>query len=614
MNRSFRFRPACAFAAVLVGALCLSPLVGESPTGEASIPTKASPRPPGQNPIFTDAFTADPAALVVGDTVYCYVGRDAARPGEFFNMPEWLCYSSQDMKTWMPRGVVMRPEQFSYARAGTAWASHVVAREGRYYLYATLRRRDNDEHCIGVAASDSPTGPFVDARGTPLVTDGMTTDSSRPNADIDPTVFIDDDGTPWMAWGNGDFYFAKLKRNMTELDGPIQKVPHTHVAEGPWLFKRGGLYYNVYAADVPGTRPEQIAYATAEKITGPWTYRGLVTGPAKVGFTIHPSVIEFKGRWYFFYHDGSSRINGEPGGDCRRSVRLEYLFFNDDGTIRPVVQTREGVSAPAANASASEALSERLFPDAPAGYKQARADAPRGRVEPMEYASLVTGGPRKANVYLPPGYTPGRKYPVLYLLHGIGGDETEWLRCASPNVILDNLVADGKAEPMIIVMPNGRALADDRAGGDIFAPEKVAGFAAFERDLLECLVPAVEAKYAARADREGRAIAGLSMGGGQTLNFGLAHLDSFAWIGAFSPAPNTRRDAELLPDPEGARARIKLLYLSCGQKDGLMNVSRGVLALLDRHRIPRLWNVDEFGHDPDHWGSNLYHFAQRIFR
>jgi beta-xylosidase len=174
----------------------------------------------------------------------------------------------------------------------------------------------------------------------------MTTNSSRPNADIDPTVFIDDDGTPWMAWGNGDFFFVKLKRSMIELDGPIQKVPHTHVAEGPWLFKRGDLYYNVYAADVPGTQPEQIAYATATSITGPWTYRGLVTGPAQVGFTIHPAVIEFKGQWYFFYHDGSTALKGMPGGDCRRSVCLEYLCFNPDGTIQPIVQTPEGVSVP----------------------------------------------------------------------------------------------------------------------------------------------------------------------------------------------------------------------------------------------------------------------------
>lgn len=301
----------------------------------------------GANPIFTDTFTADPAATVVGDTVYCYVGHDAAKIGKFFSMPEWLCYSSRDMKNWTAHGTIMRPEQFTFARAGTAWAAQMVPANGKYYFYTTLRQKANNEHCIGVAVGDSPTGPFEDARGTPLITDGMTTDSSRPNADIDPTVFIDDDGTPWMMWGNGDFYLVKLKQNMIELDGEIKKVPHKNVAEGPWLFKRGELYYNVYAADVPGTKAEQIAYSTAHTLTGPWTYRGLVTGPAKLGFTIHPSVIEFKGQWYFFYHDGSNALNGEPGGHCRRSVCLEYLEFNDDGSIKPIVQTREGIESSA---------------------------------------------------------------------------------------------------------------------------------------------------------------------------------------------------------------------------------------------------------------------------
>lgn len=300
----------------------------------------------GQNPVFRDVFTADPAALVVGDMVYVYVGRDNAGEGQFFTMPDWLCYSSKDMKTWTAHGPIMRPEDFKYARRDVAWASHMVEKDGKYYFYATLRRNNNNEHCIGVAVGDNPLGPFKDARGTPLITDDMTTDSNRPNADIDPTVFIDDDGTAWMMWGNGDFYLVKLKSNMIELDGSIQKIPHKNVAEGPWLFKRDNVYYNIYAADVPGNPPEKIAYATAEKITGPWTYRGLVTGSAKVGFTIHPAAIEFKGQWYFFYHCGSANINGVTGGDCRRSVRLEYLYFNADGTIQPIPQTAEGVSLP----------------------------------------------------------------------------------------------------------------------------------------------------------------------------------------------------------------------------------------------------------------------------
>ena len=256
----------------------------------------------------------------------------------------------------------------------------------------------------------------------------------------------------------------------------------------------------------------------------------------------------------------------------------------------------------------------RVFPDAPAGYQTPRSGIPHGRVEPFEYDSGVTGTRRKANVYLPPGYSPDRKYPVLYLLHGIGGDETEWLRFDSPNVILDNLIADGKAVPMILVLANGRALPDDRARGNPFSPENAAGFAKFDRDLLDFLIPAIQARYPTFTDRDHRALAGLSMGGGQTLDFGLAHLDTFAWLGAFSPAPNTNPPAELVPDPAAARRQLKLLYLSCGNKDGLISIAQGVHRYLQEHDVPHIWNVDDHAHDPQTWGSNLYHFVQRIFR
>ena len=256
----------------------------------------------------------------------------------------------------------------------------------------------------------------------------------------------------------------------------------------------------------------------------------------------------------------------------------------------------------------------RAFPDAPPGFNARRAGVPAGRIEPFQYDSGVTGTRRKANVYLPPGYSKDRKYPVLYLLHGIGGDETEWIRFATPDALFDNLIADKAAVPMIVVIPNGRALADDSAAGNQFAPEKVAGFARFEQDLLDHLIPAIEKNYAALTDREHRALAGLSMGGGQTLNFGLGHLDTFAWIGAFSSAPNTRPPAELVPDPAAAKVKLKLLYLSCGNKDGLINISQALHAYLKEHDVPHIWNVDDEGHTPRTWAGNLYHFAQRIFR
>jgi enterochelin esterase-like enzyme len=214
-------------------------------------------------------------------------------------------------------------------------------------------------------------------------------------------------------------------------------------------------------------------------------------------------------------------------------------------------------------------------------------------------------------VYTPPGYTTDKKYPVLYLLHGIGGDETEWQRFAKPGELLDNLLADKKAVPMIIVMPNGRAQKNDRAEGNVFATAPA--FAAFEQDLLQEVIPFMESHYSAQADREHRAIAGLSMGGGQSLNFGLGHLDTFAWVGGFSSAPNTKAPAELLTDPAAAK-NLKLLYISAGNKDGLIRISQNVHAYLKEKDVPHVWNVDSHAHDPTHWRNNLYYFLQRLFR
>lgn len=258
----------------------------------------------------------------------------------------------------------------------------------------------------------------------------------------------------------------------------------------------------------------------------------------------------------------------------------------------------------------------RAFSDAPAGFRDAHAGVAQGQVVELAYDSGVTGTLRRARIYLPAGYSAERKYPVLYLLHGIGGNQDEWRGYVRAPAILDNLIADGKAVPMIVVMPNGRALPDDRSPPEerVFTPENAAGFAKFERDLLDFLIPAVEAEYSAYADREHRAIAGLSMGGGQALNFGLGHPDAFGWVGAFSPAPNTRLPAELLPDPEAVRERVALLYLSCGNRDGLINVSQDLHAYLKLHDVPHVWNVDDHGHDGDSWANNLYHFAQKIFR
>ncbi len=216
------------------------------------------------------------------------------------------------------------------------------------------------------------------------------------------------------------------------------------------------------------------------------------------------------------------------------------------------------------------------------GFDARRADIARGKVDTVEYDSRSVGAKRKMLVYTPPGYSKDRKYPVLYLLHGIGDDETGWQQKGSADVILDNLIADKKIVPMIVVMPNGRAAADV----SIRTPwdKQFPAFAAFENDLLKDVIPYVEAHYAVQADRAHRALAGLSMGGGQSLNFGLKHPDTFAWVGGFSSAPNTKPSSELLKDP-AALKNLRLLWISCGDKDRLFDISKTLHAELEEKKI-----------------------------
>ncbi len=203
---------------------------------------------------------------------------------------------------------------------------------------------------------------------------------------------------------------------------------------------------------------------------------------------------------------------------------------------------------------------------------------------------------------------------MLYLLHGIGGDEKEWLNGGHPEVILDNLIADGKIEPMIVVLPNGRAIKDDRAIGNIFDSARVKAFATFEKDLLNDLIPFIEKKYPIIADREHRAIAGLSMGGGQSLNFGLGNLDKFAWIGGFSSAPNTKIPAELIPNVNAAKEKIKLLFISCGASDGLISFSKRTHDYLKQNNIPHIYFIEPGVHDFKVWKNGLFMFSQMIFK
>jgi len=260
-------------------------------------------------------------------------------------------------------------------------------------------------------------------------------------------------------------------------------------------------------------------------------------------------------------------------------------------------------------ANAQEALKQ-----GPEGFDKVQADIPHGKIDSITYPSATVGADRKALVYTPPGYSARKKYPVLYLLHGIGGDEKEWLNGGKPQVIMDNLYALSKAEPMIIVLPNGRAMKDDRPTGNVMAADKVAAFATFEKDLLTDLIPYIESKYPALKDREHRAIAGLSMGGGQSLNFGLGNLDKFAWVGGFSSAPNTRKPEELVPDPEAAKKQLKLLWISCGASDGLLSFSKRTHEYLEQKGVPHIYFIEPGNHDFKVWKDGLYMYSQLLFK
>lgn len=288
------------------------------------------------NPIIKDKYTGDPAALVYKDKVYLYAGHDEA-PNDFnfYKMNEWLVYSSSDMVNWQEHPVPLKVTDFSWAKSD-AWAAQVIERNGKFYWYVTVSHGTIDGKAIGVAVSDSPTGPFKDALGKAIITNDMTMQTQISWDDIDPTVMIDDDGQAYLFWGNTVCHYAKLKENMVELDGPIQTIDLPNFTEAPWIHKRKDWYYLSYAYQFP----EKIAYAMSKSINGPWEYKGILNEIAGNSNTNHQSIIEFKGVPYFIYHNGSIQPNG---GSFRRSVCVDRLHYNEDGTMKRVIMTTEGI-------------------------------------------------------------------------------------------------------------------------------------------------------------------------------------------------------------------------------------------------------------------------------
>jgi beta-xylosidase len=295
------------------------------------------------NPAITGVFTADPAALVYNGTVYLYTGHDQPpEKQQRYVMKEWLCFSSTDMVHWAPHPSPLAVKDFTWAKAD-AWAGQVIDANGKFYWFVPVSHKTIHGFSIGVGVSDSPTGPFKDAIGSALITSAMTPYPKNAEGktvtwnDIDPTLFRDDDGQSYLMWGTTKCYWVKLKPSMTEIDGPIQTVDNLPgYTESPWLHKHNGIYYLSYSQGFP----EKTAYATSDHITGPWTFRGVIQDLAKNCNTNHQAIIEFKGKSYFIYHDGA--LPG--GGSFRRSVCIDYLYYNPDGTIKPIVQTDEGVS------------------------------------------------------------------------------------------------------------------------------------------------------------------------------------------------------------------------------------------------------------------------------
>lgn len=293
-----------------------------------------------ENPAVQTAFTPDPAPMVYDGVMYLYTGEDSTTDNGFYNMPNWHCYSTTDMVNWLDHGVIMYSEDFKWAEPASAWACQCIERGGKFYLYVTVTT--DGGRAIGVAVSDSPTGPFKDALGKPLCGPDWLY--------IDPTVMIDDDGQAYLYFGNPNAYYCKLNEDMISLDGDVKMQEMTFdtfgpkplgsdapssYTEGPWIYKRNGLYYLVYASN--GV-PEGISYSTSDSPTGPWKFRDIIMEPGD-STTIHPGIIDYKGRSYFFYHG----VLLPNGGWNKRSTAIAEFEYNDDGTIPKITHDPAGV-------------------------------------------------------------------------------------------------------------------------------------------------------------------------------------------------------------------------------------------------------------------------------
>ncbi|MFD1146797.1 RICIN domain-containing protein [Saccharothrix hoggarensis] len=287
------------------------------------------PQASAANPVIPDRFVADPSAHVFNGRVHLYLTDDQTNSGTYWDSRSWRSYSSSNLVDWTDHGDVFSVSGFSWA-SQYAWAPGAAERNGRYYLYLPVDRTK-----IGVAVSSSPTGPFSDARGNPLV--DRARDVNVGEEPIDPMIFTDGDGSSYMYFGTRTPKVVRLGADMVSTAGPITDVRvtgSTVYGEAPHLHKVGGTYYFTYSTGWPG----QIHYATGTSPLGPFTYRGVVLDYVNVS-TNHQSIVQYQGEWYIAYHKNARA----GGGDFKRSVVMDRLHHNADGTIRTVTQTAGGV-------------------------------------------------------------------------------------------------------------------------------------------------------------------------------------------------------------------------------------------------------------------------------
>lgn len=293
-----------------------------------------------RNPLITSIYSADPAPMVYGDTLYLYTSHDEdTLVNDFYTMVDWHCFSTKDMVNWTNHGRIFSLEEIAWAE-DRAWAPQAVERNGKFYLYCPVHKKEGGM-AIAVGVSDCPTGPFQDL-GYPLVDEGDWND-------IDPTVFIDEDGQAYLYFGNPELRYVLLNEDMVSYDREVGvvRVPMTEesfakgghqtgtsYAEGPWFYKRNGIYYMVYSAFGVEEKNEHLAYSTSDSPTGPWKYGGVLMTEEGGTFTNHAGIAEFKGHSYLFYHTGEL-----PGGNLfQRSVCVAEFQYNEDGSIDTIAK------------------------------------------------------------------------------------------------------------------------------------------------------------------------------------------------------------------------------------------------------------------------------------